>query len=373
MPGYRHSPALIIGDSCPFHEASAGLDAAGRDPGTPIAHKKGESLRAEHRKNDESGMDIDAAIEMGEALFMSGLLDEAESKFREILRIHPDHHRALNNLGVISHCRGDATEAQRYFAAAIDGCDMSLDAVMNLVDLYESEGRWEEAGKCLKNAIRHVAFPSELCNRLDDLKVRMSEGNRRIKTQPDILSEGRAAESAEKGKASQRRVSVGPERTQPPPAPKLALTRSALLEIVRKVCYLPHPEIRKGTLHFPQEAFQSPDRECNLLISPGARLDLTGDLTIGPWTMIGEGTVVFTHDHYHKGRHRPLLRVQEEKGIKWHSKVIGSDVWLHGCTVLCQVSEIPDGVVVGAGAVLTKNPNPYEIWAGNPARKVGER
>ncbi|THB78768.1 MAG: hypothetical protein D6B25_03295, partial [Desulfobulbaceae bacterium] len=41
--------------------------------------------------------------------------------------------------------------------------------------------------------------------------------------------------------------------------------------------------------------------------------------------------------------------------------------------VLYQVTEIPDGVVLGAGSILTKNPGPYEIWAGNPARKIGER
>ena len=88
---------------------------------------------------------------------------------------------------------------------------------------------------------------------------------------------------------------------------------------------------------------------------------------------IGEGTQILTHDHYHEGRDLPLLMLQEARGIQRRDKTIGRDVWLHGCRVLCQVTEIPDGVVVGAGAVLTKNPGPYEIWAGNPARKVGER
>ena len=34
---------------------------------------------------------------------------------------------------------------------------------------------------------------------------------------------------------------------------------------------------------------------------------------------------------------------------------------------------IPDGAVIGAGAVLTRNPGPYEIWAGIPARKIADR
>ena len=54
--------------------------------------------------------------------------------------------------------------------------------------------------------------------------------------------------------------------------------------------------------------------------------------------------------------------------------IIGKDVWINdGAIVLCQVTEVPDGVFLGAGAILTKNPGPYEIWAGVPAQKIGER
>jgi len=34
---------------------------------------------------------------------------------------------------------------------------------------------------------------------------------------------------------------------------------------------------------------------------------------------------------------------------------------------------IGEGAVIGAGAVLAKNVEPYAIMAGNPARKIGER
>src|SRR5574343_426319 len=123
-------------------------------------------------------------------------------------------------------------------------------------------------------------------------------------------------------------------------------------------CYFPHPEVPEGELIL---------EDLSMMISPMARIDLTGSVTIGPLSMNGEGTIILTHDHFHEGR-RPLLEVQKERGVKWQDKRIGRDVWLHGCTVLYQVSEIPDGVVVGAGAVLTRNPEPYGIYAGNPAR-----
>ena len=71
---------------------------------------------------------------------------------------------------------------------------------------------------------------------------------------------------------------------------------------------------------------------------------------------------------------RPLALVEEEFGVRWQDKYIGADVWIHdGSIILYQVTRIPDGVVIGAGSVLTRNPGPYEIWAGNPAKKIGRR
>ena len=153
----------------------------------------------------------------------------------------------------------------------------------------------------------------------------------------------------------------------------LTMKKDHLIQVIQKIVYYPHPEANKGQLVLSKEIFEDDDRETNGVISPGSRIDLTGDIFIGPWTMIGTGTVILTHDHQHEGRHTPLLKLQEEKGIKWKSKKIGKDVWLHGCTILSQVSKIPDGVIVGNSSVLTKNPRPYEIWAGNPAKKIGER
>ena len=34
---------------------------------------------------------------------------------------------------------------------------------------------------------------------------------------------------------------------------------------------------------------------------------------------------------------------------------------------------IGDGAVIGAGAVVTHDVGPYEIWAGVPAKKIGQR
>lgn len=52
---------------------------------------------------------------------------------------------------------------------------------------------------------------------------------------------------------------------------------------------------------------------------------------------------------------------------------IGNDVMGGaGCNILRGVN-IADGALIGAGAVLTKDVGPYEIWAGVPAKKISQR
>ena len=49
------------------------------------------------------------------------------------------------------------------------------------------------------------------------------------------------------------------------------------------------------------------------------------------------------------------------------------DVWIGaGVTVLSGIT-IGVGAVVGAGSVVTHDIPPYEIWAGNPAKKIRNR
>ncbi len=151
------------------------------------------------------------------------------------------------------------------------------------------------------------------------------------------------------------------------------MTKAVLEAAIARAVRYPHKHFRKGELIISPEAYSSPGRETNLVISPFAILDCTGSILIGPWCNIGPRTRIYTHDAIHLGR-KPLALLEEEFGVLWQDKTIGADVWIHdGSIVLVQVTCIPDGVVLGAGSVLTKNPGPYEVWAGVPARKIGER
>ncbi len=150
-------------------------------------------------------------------------------------------------------------------------------------------------------------------------------------------------------------------------------TKAELRASLKKARRRPHGNVNKGKLLLSPEVFTTAGCETNVTISAFSILDCTGSIHVGPWCMIGARSRIYTHDHCHHGR-QPLLALQEKYGVIWQDKYIGSDVWIHeNAIVLYQASILPDGFVLGAGSVLTKNPGPYEIWAGVPARKIADR
>ena len=150
-------------------------------------------------------------------------------------------------------------------------------------------------------------------------------------------------------------------------------TRQELETSLKECRRRPHSNINKGKLILSPEIFNTPGSETNVVISKFSILDNTGNIHIGPWCMIGARARIYTHDHCHQGR-EPLLAVQEKNGIFWQDKYLGKDVWVHeNAIVLYQATILPDGFILGAGSVLTKNPGAYEIWGGVPARKIGDR
>lgn len=53
--------------------------------------------------------------------------------------------------------------------------------------------------------------------------------------------------------------------------------------------------------------------------------------------------------------------------------VVGNDVWIAAGVQVLRGVTVGDGAVLGGGAVLTKDVPPYEIWAGVPGKKIGQR
>ena len=93
-----------------------------------------------------------------------------------------------------------------------------------------------------------------------------------------------------------------------------------------------------------------------------------GGLTIGDRTIIGPYTMIHTANH-EMDTDRPI----PEQGWNLDPVVLGSDIWIGmGVCILPGVT-LGDGCVVGAGAVVTRDVEPYAIVVGNPAKAIKSR
>lgn len=82
---------------------------------------------------------------------------------------------------------------------------------------------------------------------------------------------------------------------------------------------------------------------------------------------------VSTSPVFHAGKNILGKNFSDVPMVKTKKTVIENDVWLgFGCIVKSGVI-IHNGAVIGAGIVVTHDVPPYEIWAGNPAKKIKDR
>jgi acetyltransferase-like isoleucine patch superfamily enzyme len=80
---------------------------------------------------------------------------------------------------------------------------------------------------------------------------------------------------------------------------------------------------------------------------------------------------VSTHPFFH----RPEFGfVKKEKDNKSDLTIVGHDVWIgKNAIILPNCKKIGNGAIIGAGAVVTHDVEPYSIVAGNPAKLIRKR
>ena len=101
----------------------------------------------------------------------------------------------------------------------------------------------------------------------------------------------------------------------------------------------------------------------------GLNCRVAGPLTIGDDVMMAPGVMIFTQNHETKDLSIPMrLQTAPKKKV-----TIGNDVWLGANALIMPGVTIGDGVIVAAGAVVTKNVEPYAVVGGNPARVIKYR
>ena len=86
-------------------------------------------------------------------------------------------------------------------------------------------------------------------------------------------------------------------------------------------------------------------------------------VTIGKNFMAGPGVHIYTATH-------PVEVMERRQYEMGKAVTIGDDVWVGGAAVICPGVKIGNGVVIGAGSVVTKDVPDYVVVAGNPARII---
>jgi maltose O-acetyltransferase len=107
----------------------------------------------------------------------------------------------------------------------------------------------------------------------------------------------------------------------------------------------------------------------NLHVNSGAYLYGRGGLTIGDNVLVGQNALILSSQHQWTDPNVPIVFQGHQLG----PVAIGDDVWIGANAVILPGLTIATGTVVGAGAVVTRDTQPYSIMGGVPARKIGER
>lgn len=102
-------------------------------------------------------------------------------------------------------------------------------------------------------------------------------------------------------------------------------------------------------------------------ITVGIGTVIVGDVTIGQGTAISFNCSITAREH-NFNKQKPIRFLGMYNG-----KIeIGEDVWIGAGAVILPDVVIERGGIVGAGSVVTKKTHisAYEIWAGNPAKRI---
>lgn len=102
----------------------------------------------------------------------------------------------------------------------------------------------------------------------------------------------------------------------------------------------------------------------------GVRAYIQGETRIGDHVMMGPEVMIFTRNHSFK---RTDITIQQQGADIEKPVLIGDDVWIGARVILLPGVHIGNGVVIGAGAVVTKSFSDGAVIGGNPARVIRYR
>lgn len=100
------------------------------------------------------------------------------------------------------------------------------------------------------------------------------------------------------------------------------------------------------------------------VVNPEVRLDARSGLTIGRNVSISREVFILTLGHDYN---------RADFSLKGLPVVIEDDVWIGIRAVVMPGVTLGRGSVIAANATVTRDTEPWGVYVGNPARKIGER
>ena len=94
-----------------------------------------------------------------------------------------------------------------------------------------------------------------------------------------------------------------------------------------------------------------------------------GKILIGNNVLIGPNVVIRSNNHNYEDPNIPIIN----QGMTNGEIIIKDNVWISSNCVILPNCTIGEGSIVAAGAVVTKDIEPYSIVGGIPAKKIGNR
>lgn len=98
----------------------------------------------------------------------------------------------------------------------------------------------------------------------------------------------------------------------------------------------------------------------------GVNCSIRGPLVIGDDVMMGPDVVILTHTHVTSRIDIPM----GQQGGEIRPVTVGNDVWIGMRSIIMPGVKIGNGVIIGAGAVVTKDIPDYAVVGGVPAKII---
>ena len=124
------------------------------------------------------------------------------------------------------------------------------------------------------------------------------------------------------------------------------------------------------TVYFGGKSHISRDLIAGRYVYIGPNCYIHPNVTIGEFTLMGDNVSIIGGDHRYNVIGLPII-LSGREGIK--KTIIGKDCWIGSHSIIMSGVTISDGTIIAAGAVVTKNTEPYSIYGGVPAKKIRER